>query len=124
MQLGFVLRGGIIVDKRKVFICTSLLFILASCSVNDDKINEKKNDVQQQHKEVVNMIANDEKIIEMLKKKGEIPKNATPEEINQALQNYLKNKAPEPGSLQDEKAKKNYINHLKEQIQKNGKATP
>jgi bacillopeptidase F (M6 metalloprotease family) len=70
------------------------------------------------------MMANDEKIIEMLKKKGEIPENATPEEINKALQNYLKKKAPEPGSLQDEKAKKKYINHLKEQIQKNGKATP
>jgi immune inhibitor A len=35
-------------------------------------------------------IANDEKIIEMLKKKGTIPKNATPEQASKILKDYLK----------------------------------
>ncbi|MEC1521941.1 immune inhibitor A [Neobacillus niacini] len=38
-------------------------------------------------------IANDERLIEMLKKSGTIGKNATPAEAEKALQKYLKNKA-------------------------------
>ncbi|MDF2787323.1 MAG: protease [Neobacillus sp.] len=38
-------------------------------------------------------IANDERLIEMLKKNGTINKNATPAEAEKALQKYLKNKA-------------------------------
>lgn len=38
-------------------------------------------------------IANDERLIEMLKKNGTIPKNATPAEAEKALQKFLKNKA-------------------------------
>jgi immune inhibitor A len=38
-------------------------------------------------------IANDERLIEMLKKNGTIAKNATPAEADKALQKFLKNKA-------------------------------
>lgn len=97
---------------------------MVSCSSQ----TEQKNPIQQKDKEgasssdsevnneVRTMIANDEKIIEMLKKKGEIPEDATSEEINNALQKYLQDK--NPGNLQDEKEKKKYINDLKEKIQK------
>nr|WP_249745607.1 immune inhibitor A domain-containing protein [Mesobacillus boroniphilus] len=48
-------------------------------------------------------IANDERLIEMLKKNGTIAKNATPAEAEKALQKYLHNKAAgaskEPGEL-------------------------
>jgi immune inhibitor A len=37
-------------------------------------------------------IANDERLIEMLKKQGEIPKNATQAQADKALQEYLKGK--------------------------------
>ncbi|MFG6495588.1 hypothetical protein P8610_09540 [Fictibacillus sp. UD] len=112
----------------RVFLLISLSCIVASCSSQ----TEQKNSVQQNEKEdkeeavhssdsevnneVSTMIANDEKIIEMLKEKGEIPENATAEEINQALKKYLQNK--NPGNLQNEKEKKKYINDLKEKIQK------
>lgn len=55
----------------------------------------------------------------MLKDKGEIPENATTEEINSALQKYLQQK--KPGNLEDEKAKKKYIEELKQKIQKKSK---
>ncbi|WP_442596430.1 immune inhibitor A domain-containing protein [Neobacillus sp. D3-1R] len=38
-------------------------------------------------------IANDERLIEMLKKNGTIPQNATPADAEKALQKFLKNKA-------------------------------
>jgi immune inhibitor A len=38
-------------------------------------------------------IANDERLIEMLKKNGTIAKNATPAEAEKALQKFLQNKA-------------------------------
>jgi immune inhibitor A len=54
-------------------------------------------------------IANDERLIEMLKKNGTIAKNATPAEAEKALQKFLKNKAAgatkETGEL-DEHEKK------------------
>jgi bacillopeptidase F (M6 metalloprotease family) len=84
------------------------------------KVSNSQNKKQS---EAVNIIANDDRIIEMLKKNGEIPEDATPEQINEALQKYLKKKAPGPGTLQDEKAKNKYINELKERIQKEKNGT-
>ncbi|MGA9287174.1 MAG: hypothetical protein WBV93_02395 [Anaerobacillus sp.] len=66
--------------------------------------------------EEVNVLANDEKIIEMLKKSGVIAEDASPEEINQALEKYLKGKA-EDNQLK-EKSSEKYIEDLKKQIQK------
>jgi bacillopeptidase F (M6 metalloprotease family) len=96
------------------------LFIIGitACSNNEDSNIKKPENINSQS-EAVKMIANDEKIIEMLKKSGEIPENASQEEISGALQKYLKDRAP--GSLKDEKAKQNYINELKKKIQNNNK---
>jgi bacillopeptidase F (M6 metalloprotease family) len=114
---------------RCVFLQITMLSILTSCG----SLTDKKGDVQHSkteetladrsskaQNEVNTMIANDEKIIEMLKEKGEIPENASQEEITKALQKYLKNKVP--GNLQDEKAKKNDINRLKEKIKNESKS--
>lgn len=109
------------------FLLISISSILVSCSSQTEPKNSvtesSKKEEEAAHSsdsevnnEVSTMIANDEKIIDMLKKKGEIPEDATPEEINQALQKYLQNK--NPGNLQNEKEKKKYINDLKEKIQK------
>jgi bacillopeptidase F (M6 metalloprotease family) len=99
-----------------------VLFLIAftACSKTEDSKSEPSND-KNPATEAVNMIANDEKIIEMLKKKGEIPEDASQDEIAEALQKYLKDKTPGPGSLKDEKEKQNYINKLKEEIQKSNK---
>ena len=64
----------------------------------------------------VNVLANDEKIIEMLKSSGKIAEDASPEEIQQALENYLKGKA-EDNRLK-EKSSEKYIEDLKKQIEK------
>ena len=62
----------------------------------------------------VEMIANDEKIIEMLKESGEIPKDASGTEIQEALEEYLKKKAKSA----DDQSSEKYIEDLKKQIQK------
>jgi bacillopeptidase F (M6 metalloprotease family) len=106
--------------KQRLTLLVVVLFLVAftACSNTEGSKSEQPND-KKPTTEAVNMIANDEKIIEMLKKNGEIPEDASQEEITKALQKYLKNKAPGPGSLKDEKEKQNYINKLKEEIQKN-----
>lgn len=47
-------------------------------------------------------IANDERLIEMLKKNGKIAKNATPAEAEKGLQKYLNDKAKSAGKTKDE----------------------
>ena len=64
----------------------------------------------------VEMIANDEKIIEMLKASGEIPENASAIEIQEALEEYLKKKAINVEV--DQKSSEKYIEDIKKQIQK------
>ncbi|MBH0169546.1 MAG: hypothetical protein ACQET8_07135 [Bacillota bacterium] len=118
----------------RVFLTVSTLIFLMSCSTQENdnlpgkKESEEKAESDQkdssdsksaEQNEVTAMIANDEKIIQMLKNKGEIPEDATTEEINNALQKYLQQK--KPGNLEDEKAKKKYIEELKQKIQKESK---
>ncbi len=64
----------------------------------------------------VKMIANDEKIIEMLKSSGAIKENATSEEIDEAVNNYLQKKAKQ--NKINEKSDKKTIEELKKEIQK------
>ncbi|QHA91295.1 hypothetical protein [Bacillus sp. N1-1] len=64
----------------------------------------------------IEMIANDEKIIEMLKESGEIPENASAAEIQEVLEEYLKKKAK--STEVDDKSSEKYIEDLKKQIQK------
>jgi immune inhibitor A len=67
-------------------------------------------------------IANDERLIEMLKKNGTISKNATPAEADKALQKFLKNKAAgaskEPGKLH--KHQKELQSTLKDKLANTG----
>lgn len=62
-------------------------------------------------------IANDERLIEMLKKEGKIAKGASPAEAEKALQKYLKNKQENAGKTKDQlpaglgKAKAKENNH-------------
>ncbi len=121
----------------RVFLTVFTLILLMSCSSQENDNLLGKNTKESEEKkaetdpkdssdsksaeqnEVTAMIANDERIIQMLKDKGEIPENATTEEINNALQKYLQQK--KPGNLEDEKAKKKYIEELKQSIQKDSK---
>ncbi|MED1862240.1 hypothetical protein P4V41_02025 [Fictibacillus nanhaiensis] len=120
----------------RVFLTVSTLTFLMSCSSQESDNLPGKNTKESEEKaesdpkdssgsksaeqnEVTAMIANDERIIQMLKDKGEIPEDATTEEINNALQKYLQQK--KPGNLEDEKAKKKYIEELKQKIQKESK---
>ncbi|MET3727221.1 bacillopeptidase F (M6 metalloprotease family) [Fictibacillus halophilus] len=118
----------------RVLLTVFTLIFLMSCSTQEnDNLPGKKESEEKaesdpkdssdsksaEQNEVTAMIANDEKIIQMLKNKGEIPEDATTEEINNALQKYLQQK--KPGNLEDEKAKKKYIEELKQKIQKESK---
>ncbi|MBN3554387.1 hypothetical protein JYA63_08935 [Fictibacillus nanhaiensis] len=121
----------------RVFLTVFTLMFLVSCSTQEhDNHSGKKGESEEKaesdtkdtsnlntakENEVTTMIANDEKIIQMLKEKGEIPEDATTEEINKALQKYLQQK--NPSNLGDEKAKKKYIEELKQKIQKESKAS-
>lgn len=120
--------------KKLMSVCIVLFLmtVFTSCSSLSNKeeedVQHNKKDAQhenahssEQSNEVSTMIANDEKIIEMLKEKGEIPEDATQEEISQALQKYLQNK--NPVNLQDEKAKNKYLKEIKEKIQNENKKT-
>ena len=119
--------------KKLMSVCIVLFLmtVFTSCSSLSNKeedVQQNKKDAQhekahstEQSNEVSTMIANDEKIIEMLKEKGEIPEDATQEEISQALQKYLQNK--NPVNLQDEKAKNKYLKEIKEKIQNENKKT-
>ncbi|GGB45555.1 hypothetical protein [Fictibacillus barbaricus] len=119
--------------KKLMSVCIVLFLmtVFTSCSSLSNKeedVQYNKKDAQhekahssEQSNEVSTMIANDEKIIKMLKEKGEIPEDATQEEISQALQKYLQNK--NPVNLQDEKAKNKYLKEIKEKIQNENKKT-
>lgn len=67
-------------------------------------------------------IANDERLIEMLKKNGTIASNATPAEAEKALQKFLQNKAAgaskEPGELHEHE--KELSSTLKEKLNTTG----
>jgi bacillopeptidase F (M6 metalloprotease family) len=63
----------------------------------------------------IDVLANDEKIIEMLIKTGVISEDASHEEIEKALQKYLKDKNKD--QLTNEKEKKKYIDEIKKKIQ-------
>ncbi|MDR7072999.1 hypothetical protein [Fictibacillus barbaricus] len=117
-------------NRSLLLILLALTVTSAGCSADKAEKKEtihhekqKSDSKKTQESEAVTIIANDERIIEMLKKNGEIPEDATPEEIQAALKKYLQKKAPEPGTLQDEKAKQKYINELKEKIQKEKNGT-
>ena len=62
----------------------------------------------------IKIMANDEKIIEMLKESGEIPENASAVEIQEVLEEYLKKKAKSA----DDQSSEKYIEELKKEIQK------
>ncbi|MBM7585057.1 bacillopeptidase F (M6 metalloprotease family) [Bacillus pakistanensis] len=68
---------------------------------------------------VMKSIVNDEKLIEQLKEKGVIPKDATRGEIEEILKEYLRDKKIHP-TTEDVKKKKEYINQLKEEIKNKG----
>ncbi|MGM0866863.1 MAG: hypothetical protein ACQEWF_19520 [Bacillota bacterium] len=84
---------------------------LDSSEVNSDLPSPDSN----QTADKLDVLANDEKIIEMLKKTGVISEDASPEEIEKALQKYLKDK--NSNQLINEKEKKKYIEEIKKKIQ-------
>lgn len=77
---------------------------------NDEKVEEEVRSDQ------VKMMANDEKMIEMLKSSGVIGENATPQEIEEAVDNYLQKIAEQ--NKMNEKSEKKKIDELKKEIQK------
>ncbi|MDO6654361.1 hypothetical protein [Anaerobacillus sp. 1_MG-2023] len=103
-----------------------LLIGLAGCGENEAQtVNTSKVDVGEEtaapatseddFSQEARMIANDEKLIEMLKSTGVIKEGATPAEIQNALEEYLKEKAE--GIDQGSKSSEKYIEDLKKQIQ-------
>jgi bacillopeptidase F (M6 metalloprotease family) len=104
-----------------VFLLVSLL--LSGCAVdegkNDQDSTEVNSDVPEdetdQPANKIDVLANDEKIIEMLKKTGVISEDASHEEIEKALQKYLQDKNSD--QLTNEKEKKKYIDEIKKKIQ-------
>jgi immune inhibitor A len=135
-----LLLGGILVKKGKWV--SAALAAMLSCStfasvsaapvnvlsdVNASSVEEKS------HKHTGGpfdlAVANDERLIEMLKKNGQISKNASEAEAQAKLQQYLKNKEEHAsslpkGELADEQSKKRkdiHSKHKKEGLKHGGK---
>ncbi|MCP3741075.1 hypothetical protein [Rossellomorea sp. BNER] len=94
--------------------------------VNEDKTivdqkveQETSSGVNNEEDSVMKSIVNDEKLIEQLKEKGVIPKDANRAEIEGILKEYLRDKKIHP-TTEDVKKKKEYINQLKEEIKNKG----
>ncbi|WP_283152529.1 hypothetical protein [Guptibacillus hwajinpoensis] len=109
-----------------ILVGTLLLLGIAGCGNNEAQtVNTSKGDVgeetavpatsEDEFSQEARMMANDEKLIEMLKSTGVIKEDATPSEIQKALEEYLKEKAE--GIDQGAKSSEKYIEDLKKQIQ-------
>ncbi|UXH43052.1 hypothetical protein N5C46_15310 [Rossellomorea vietnamensis] len=104
-----------------VFLLAGLL--LGGCAADDGKKDQDSTEVNSdvpaaetdQPASKMDVLANDEKIIEMLKKTGVIAEDASHEEIEKALQKYLQDKNSD--QLTNEKEKKKYIDEIKKKIQ-------
>lgn len=97
--------------------------LLGGCAADDGKKDQDSTEVNSdvpaaetdQPASKMDVLANDEKIIEMLKKTGVIAEDASHEEIEKALQKYLQDKNSD--QLTNEKEKKKYIDEIKKKIQ-------
>ncbi|MCC5803396.1 hypothetical protein [Rossellomorea vietnamensis] len=94
--------------------------LLNGCASEEPKKEQDSTEVnsdvpRDQPANKMDVLANDEKIIEMLKKTGVIAEDATHEEIEKALQKYLQDKNND--QLTNEKEKKKYIDEIKKKIQ-------
>ncbi|WP_406686033.1 hypothetical protein [Rossellomorea vietnamensis] len=97
--------------------------LLGGCAADDGKKDQDSTEVNSdvpaaetdQPASKMDVLANDEKIIEMLKKTGVIAEDASHEEIEKALQKYLQDKNND--QLTNEKEKKKYIDEIKKKIQ-------
>lgn len=97
--------------------------LLNGCAADDQKNDQDSTEVNSdvpagetdQQANKIDVLANDEKIIEMLKKTGVISEDASHEEIEKALQKYLQDKNSD--QLNNEKEKKKYIEEIKKKIQ-------
>ena len=108
-------------NREKLLFILLVTLLLGGCGNAVEKVDSStKNREQETTEEDLNrqveMMANDEKIIEMLKDSGEIPENASPIEIQEALEDYLKKKAEDVKA--NEKSSEKYIDELKKQIKK------
>ncbi|WP_273834352.1 hypothetical protein [Guptibacillus sedimenti] len=112
--------------REKILFVLLVAALLAGCGSLEEKgANSSSQNSEQTSVETdaetplsaqIDMIANDEKIIEMLKESGEIPENASAAEIQEVLEEYLKKKA-KSAEINDKSSEK-YIEDLKKEIQK------
>lgn len=120
------MESGDEMDGKWIFAFLLVPLLLSGCGVNDQPVDndqdsyEVNSDVpttetNQPSSNKIDVIANDEKIIEMLKKTGVISENASHQEIEKALQKYLQDKNSD--QLTNEKEKKKYIDEIKKKIQ-------
>ncbi|MCR8849954.1 hypothetical protein NQ095_16160 [Rossellomorea sp. SC111] len=106
-----------------MFAFLSAGLLLSGCATDDGKKDQDSTEVNSdapaaetdQPANKMDVLANDEKIIEMLKKTGVISEDASHEEIEKALQKYLQDKNSD--QLTNEKEKKKYIDEIKKKIQ-------
>ncbi|MYL64497.1 hypothetical protein GLW07_14155 [Bacillus hwajinpoensis] len=111
--------------REKILFVLLVAALLTGCGSMEEKgSNSSSQNSEQTSREAeaesdfsaqIKMIANDEKIIEMLKDSGEIPDNASGTEIHEALEDYLKKKTK--NAEINEKSSEKYIEGLKKQIQ-------
>ncbi|MCA0172592.1 hypothetical protein [Bacillus sp. RAR_GA_16] len=107
-------------NREKLLFILLVILLLSGCGNAIEKVDSSTENREQKTSEVdfnrqVEMMANDEKIIEMLKESGEIPKDASPTEIQKALEDYLKEKSNDVKANQ--KSSEKYIEELKKQIE-------
>ena len=115
------MKGEDSMKFEKLLFILFLSMCLSGCGNSEEKGEPTNQNVEQKTSETdlsrqAEMMANDEKIIEMLKETGEIPEDASPTEIQNALENYLQKKAK--NVKENEKSSQKYIEDLKKEIQK------
>lgn len=116
----FLWKGRDDVSGKWVFACILTVLFLNGCGADEQKNEQDSTEVNSdvpadQPGSKMDVLANDEKIIEMLKKTGVISEDASHEEIEKALQKYLQDKSSD--QLNNEKEKQKYIDEIKKKIQ-------
>lgn len=116
----FSLKGSDTVRSKWKFAFILVPVLLNGCASEDPEEEQDSTEVNsdvpaEKPTNKMDVLANDEKIIEMLKKTGVISEDASHEEIEKALQKYLQDKNND--QLNNEKEKQKYIDEIKKKIQ-------
>lgn len=107
-------------SKKALCIVTSLAMLLSFSTVKPNLHKVQAEPVFDSTGTFDGAIANEDKVIQMLKNGGKIAKNATPEDAEKILHQYLKDRAEANGANKKTKLEKKQVGELKQKLVNNG----